>query len=66
MKDHLNSNSLVDGNIPSGVGCPFIEICNWVDDSCPTKGRLKKCRWSCGAARSISLIKCREEDNESQ
>lgn len=56
MKDHLNSNGLVNGKIPAGNICPFIKECNHFDETvCPHGFRLKKVAFSCAAARLFSI-----------
>ncbi len=56
MTDFLNSNGLVQGNIPAGTPCPFHSEYKLVKDSCPVDGKVKSNSFSCGAARAFSLV----------
>jgi hypothetical protein len=57
MKDYVNTNGLVHGNIPAGKPCPFEDDCKVKMNRCPTKDSLKTVDFSCAAARAHSLIK---------
>jgi hypothetical protein len=52
--DYLNSNGLIDGNIPKGKPCPWLSQCELRDSNCPT-GTNKNNDFSCGCARAFSL-----------
>lgn len=53
---YTNSNGLVDGNIPAGSPCPFVEGCGMKNERCPTEGNVKPHAFSCALARLNSLI----------
>jgi hypothetical protein len=57
MSVDMNSNGLVNGNIPKGTACPFIADCGLSTSNCPTKDKTKDCDFSCAAARAWSLCK---------
>jgi hypothetical protein len=54
---YYNENGLVDGNIPIGKACPFIDECKLKMDRCPTQEKPKTVPFSCAAARLHSLLK---------
>lgn len=54
---YCNSNGLVDGNIPAGKPCPFLDECGLRFDRCPTPDKPKEVDFSCAAARLFSLTK---------
>jgi hypothetical protein len=54
---YLNTNALVDGNIPAGQSCPFAGECKLIMERCPTEDNLKTVAFSCALARLNSLIK---------
>lgn len=54
--DPNDRNGLVDGNIPAGQVCPFLEKCAMKFDRCPTKESLKPVDFSCAAARGFSYL----------
>lgn len=60
--DHTNTNGLVDGYIPIGKPCPFLEKCGRRDDRCPTEEKPKLVLYSCAAARAWSMIANSELD----
>lgn len=60
-EDHTNSNGLVDGNIPAGQACPFVDNCTMKKDICPTKEKVNENPISCGAARIHSLYTLKEK-----
>lgn len=57
MMQYLNSNGLVDGNIPKQTACPFYESCKLKNSNCPSNSNLKSNDFSCAAARANSLVK---------
>lgn len=62
MKHFLDDNGLVDGNIPKGQACPFLQKCGLRVDGCPTKEKPNNLHnYSCAAARAHSL--CRQQEN---
>lgn len=46
---------LVDGNIPAGQPCPFIDQCSLKNEGCPTKEAVKLGMYSCAAARFMDM-----------
>jgi hypothetical protein len=55
---YLNQNGLVDGNIPKGQPCPFLEGCGLKNERCPTKDKPNTQHdYSCAGARLHSLIR---------
>jgi len=56
MPDYLNSNGLVNGNIPSNHSCPFIDTCGRKNDNCPSLVNLRVDNISCALARLNSMI----------
>lgn len=50
-------NQLVDGNIPAGKECPFLEGCNFKTGVCPTKENPRVKDFSCAAARLHNIAK---------
>jgi hypothetical protein len=54
---YLNSNGLVDGNIPAGSACPFIGNCQMKNERCPSEEKVKPHTFSCALARLNSMIK---------
>lgn len=55
MGDHLNTNGLVDGNIPAGQSCPFVERCSARTTRCPVDNDTLPWPFSCAAARAHSI-----------
>lgn len=51
--DYLNSNGLVDGNIPPKTECPWSKECPLCDDKCPDGNN--KLEYSCACARAYSI-----------
>ena len=50
---------LVNGNIPAGKGCPFMQECNlWSKEgsTCPTWAMPKVVEYSCAMARALDMI----------
>jgi hypothetical protein len=59
VADHLNTNGLVDGNIPAGHSCPFLADCLTRRAWCPSNDGMQALRdvpYSCAAARAHSMI----------
>jgi len=55
-KSFLDSNGLVDGNIPKGKPCPFLNKCGLRNERCPTEEKPNnEFNYSCAAARAWSL-----------
>lgn len=52
---YLDDNGLVNGDIPKGKACPFLNKCGFKVERCPTKENPKNCDYSCAAARAWSL-----------
>jgi hypothetical protein len=50
-----NSSGLVDGMIPKGTGCPYIKLCVYKIDKCPTNDFPRERDFSCGAARLFKI-----------
>jgi len=57
----LDSNGLVDGNIPPNQPCPFFKKCKMKTNICPSCGNEKEHRFSCALARAHSIMKERNE-----
>lgn len=57
VSNYLNENGLVDGKIPSGKACPFIDTCTWKNERCPSATQTKPNDYSCAAARLHSIAK---------
>lgn len=53
---YCNENGLVDGNIPAGKPCPFLDECSMKFDRCPTPESTKPVDFSCALARLHSTI----------
>lgn len=47
---------LVEGCIPAGKPCPFLEQCGMKDNRCPTEELPRKVDYSCAVARGWDLI----------
>ena len=47
---------LVDGNIPAGKACPFLDECGFKKDGCPTVEKPKVNSFSCAGARLWDMI----------
>lgn len=56
MSKSLNSNGLVNGNIPKGQPCPFHVNCKMGNERCPVEGNTKEVDFSCAAARAHSMV----------
>jgi len=55
-KDYLNSNGLVNGKIPAGSCCPFLDTCKLkIVNRCPSKTHQPPGEYSCAAARLWSI-----------
>lgn len=64
MTEFRNNNGLVNGLIPAGQTCPFLERCKFKVHTCPgVDNKTKPNNFSCAAARAFSLIA--EADKES-
>jgi len=48
--------NLVEGCIPAGKECPFVQECGFRTESCPSGNNLKSVPFSCGAARLHNAI----------
>lgn len=51
-----NNGGLVDGRIPAGQACPFLDICTMRSSTCPTTQATKTVNFSCAAARAHSML----------
>lgn len=52
----LNSNGLVNGDIPKEKPCLFVDRCTaFVEGRCPSETNLKNVAYSCAFARGLSL-----------
>jgi hypothetical protein len=49
------TNELVDGMIPKGSACPYIKMCKFKIDNCPTNDTPRERDLSCGAARLFQI-----------
>ncbi len=47
---------LVNGKIPAGLSCPFLDRCQAMAN-CPTPANILACDFSCGFARAFELLK---------
>jgi hypothetical protein len=61
MRDYLNSNGLVSGNIPAGEVCRFSGACPWVS-TCPVPRKAGD--YSCARARLASMVQCEDEQKK--
>ena len=52
----MTTNRLVDGLIPAGQACPFIDNCKFKFALCPTKEKTRAIPFSCAAARLHNAI----------
>ncbi len=58
---YLNTNGLVNGNIPKGQPCPFLAECKFRVDNCPSAEKPNtEHDYSCAAARFHSMLKKKE------
>lgn len=56
---YYDSNGLVDGEVPAGKPCPYLDACGLRNDNCPSeeRGNLRmEHGFSCACARAISLM----------
>lgn len=53
---YLNTNGLVDGNIPANKPCPFYAECKRKTGYCPSETNLLAHTFSCALARLNSII----------
>lgn len=57
MTEYRDANGLIQGMIPAGQPCPFLNRCKFKVHTCPgVDGRTKGNHFSCAAARAFSLI----------
>lgn len=63
-KTYLDCNGLVNGLIPKGKPCPFLDRCKLVNERCPSESHQPPGNYSCASARLWSITtKAREEDH---
>jgi hypothetical protein len=56
MSNFTNSNGLVNGCIPKGQPCPFLDKCECKNDRCPTvENPNLTFNFSCAVARAFSI-----------
>lgn len=53
---YLNANKLINGLIPAGQACPFLDKCKFKVHTCPTEEKPRPNNFSCAAARLHSAI----------
>lgn len=56
MRRYLSVNGLVQGLIPAGQACPFLDKCKFKVHTCPTEEKPKANHFSCPAARLHSAL----------
>jgi hypothetical protein len=62
MSKYLNENGLVNGLIPAGEPCPFLDRCKFKVHTCPgVDGKMKVNHFSCAAARLHSTIRTNDQ-----
>lgn len=49
-------SNLVDGNIPAGEPCLYLDDCKLRNDNCPSANNLKQRPFSCAAARAHAMM----------
>ncbi len=52
----MNKRILIDGVIPAGTVCPYLEKCEARVDRCPSEESLKTINYSCAAARAFASL----------
>ena len=57
-------NQLVDGNIPAGKECSFLEECEFKNERCPSKENHLPVDFSCAHARLITIMKKLENSSK--
>lgn len=53
---YLNANKLINGLIPAGQACPFLDKCKFKVHTCPSEEKPRSNNFSCAAARLHSAI----------
>lgn len=58
------SSKLVNGLIPAGMSCPFLDNCKFKIHHCPgVDGKVKSNTYSCAAARMHDMIENNKADH---